>query len=184
MFLVVTLALYPFAKRVTNYPQVVLGFSLALGQLVGAAGMGLDPLLEARSEVIAGMVCLYLSNVVNTIIYDAIYAHQDLKDDVKAGVKSVAVAWRERTKPIICFLAAVEVGLIGGTGYQVGLGTNYFACAVAGTASVLGFMIWSVKLDVPSSCWRWFKWTIWLTGGLLSSGLLAEYLVRISTKAI
>ena len=179
MFLVIMLGLYPFAKRVTNYPQVVLGFSLALGQLVGAAGMGLDPWLETRDEVIAGMGCLYLSNVVNAIIYDAIYAHQDLKDDVKAGVKSVAVAWRERTKPVICFLSAVEVGLIDATGYQLGLGIIYFAFAVVGTASVLGLMIWSVKLDVPSDCWRWFKWTIWLTGGALSSGLLAEYLVRI-----
>ena len=137
--------------------------------------MGLDPSRESRDEVIAGMACLYLSNVVNAIIYDAIYAHQDLKDDVKAGVKSVAVAWRERTKPIICFLAAVEVGLIGAAGYQVGLGIIYFAFAVVGTASVLGFMIWSVELDVPSDCWRWFKWTIWLTGATLSSGLLAEY---------
>lgn len=177
--LVITLGLYPFAKRVTNYPQVVLGFSLALGQLVGAAGMGLDLLHEARNEMAAGMRCLYLSNVVNAIIYDAVYAHQDLKDDIKAGVKSVAVAWRERTKPILCFLSAVEVGLIGVTGYELGLGIIYFVCAVGGTASVLGLMIWSVKLDVSSDCGRWFKWTIWLTGGTLSSGLLAEYLVRI-----
>ena len=177
--LVITLGLYPLAKRVTNYPQVMLGFSLALGQLVGAAGMGLDLLVEARGEVIAGTSCLYLSNVVNAIIYDAVYAHQDLKDDVKAGVKSVAVAWRERTKPVILFLSAVEVGLIGATGYQLGLGIAYFTYAVVGTASVLGFMIWSVRLDVSSDCGRWFKWTIWLTGGTLSSGLLAEYFVRI-----
>ena len=174
--LIFTMGIYPFAKRVTNYPQVVLGFSLALGQLVGAAGMGLDPLQQTSPSIIYAMGCLYLSNVVNAIIYDAVYAHQDLKDDIKAGVKSVAVAWQSRTKPILCFLSAIEVALLGASGYFFDMGILYFASAVAGTATVLGGMIWTVRLDIPEDCWKWFKWSIWLTGTTLSGGLLAEYL--------
>ena len=122
------------------------------------------------------MGCLYLSNVVNAIVYDAVYAHQDLKDDLKAGVKSVAVAWQARTKPILCILSAVEVALLGASGYFFNMGPLYFASAAAGTATVLGSMIWTVQLDVPEDCWKWFKWSIWLTGATLSVGLLAEYL--------
>ncbi|MCJ1374394.1 Para-hydroxybenzoate--polyprenyltransferase, mitochondrial precursor (PHB:polyprenyltransferase) [Loxospora ochrophaea] len=174
--LTVTMGVYPLGKRVTNYPQLVLGFSFALGQLVGTAGMGFDPLRQTQTNIVAAMACFYASNVVNTVIYDAVYAHQDLKDDLKAGVKSVAVAWRDRTKPILYVLAVAEVGFLAAAGRLVDMGIPYFTGAVAGTAAVLGSMLWTVRLDVPEDCWRWFKWTIWLTGGTLSGGLLAEYL--------
>ena len=55
--------------------------------------------------------------------YDnAVYAHQDLKDDLKAGVKSVAVAWRDHSRSIRCLLSTVEVGLLGSVGYLFGIG--------------------------------------------------------------
>lgn len=174
-----TQGLYPFAKRLTNYPQVLLGISLAMGQFVGAAGMGMDLLQLTRREDIAAMGCLYASNIVNTMIYDAVYAHQDLKDDLKAGVKSVAVAWQDHTKPVLCLLSTAEVILLGAAGHLIQLGTIYFASAVFGTAAILCTMIWKVNLEIPSSCWLWFKWTIWLTGAAISGGLLAEYLVLL-----
>lgn len=177
--LVVTQGLYPLAKRVTNYPQALLGISLAMGQFVGAAGMGMDLLHLTRREVIAAMGCLYASNIVNTVIYDAVYAHQDLKDDLKAGVKSVAVAWQDQTKPVLCFLSTVEVILLGAAGYLIQMGSMYFASAVFGTAAMLSTMIWKVNLEIPNSCWLWFKWTIWLTGATVSGGLLGEYLILL-----
>lgn len=177
--LVVSQGLYPFTKRFTDYPQVLLGISLAMGQFVGAAAMGMDMLKLTGREVIAAMGCLYASNIVNTIIYDAVYAHQDLKDDLKAGVMSVAVAWQDHTKPVLCFLSAAEIILIGAAGYLFQMGTMYFVSAVFGTAVILCTMIWKVNLEVPNSCWLWFKWTIWLTGGAISGGLLAEYLISL-----
>ena len=178
ILLTTTMALYPFCKRVTNYPQVVLGFSLGLGQLVGAAGMGLD-IRQQKPHTIAGMGCLYLSNVLNTVIYDAVYAHQDLEDDLRAGVKSVAVAWRDHTKFVLCLISIVEIGLLGAAGYLFGMGFFYHAVAVAGTAGVLGTMIRKVNLHSSDSCWNWFKWTIWLTGATLSMGLLAQYIEQL-----
>lgn len=177
--LVVTQGLYPFAKRLTNYPQVLLGISLAMGQFVGAAGMGMDLLQLTRREDIAAMGCLYASNIVNAMIYDAVYAHQDLKDDLKAGVKSVAVAWQDHTKPVLCLLSTAEVILLGAAGHLIQLGPIYFASAVFGTAAILCTMIWKVNLEIPNSCWLWFKWTICLTGAAISCGLLAEYLVLL-----
>lgn len=178
ILLTATMAVYPLCKRVTHYPQVALGCSFALGQLVGAAGMGLD-VQQQEPYKIAGIGCLYLSNVVNTVIYDAVYAHQDLEDDLKAGVKSVAVAWRDKTKSILCLLSLAEVGLLGAAGFLLGMGFFYYVAAVAGTAEVLATMIRKVRLDVPDSCGNWFKWTIWLTGGTLSLGLLGEYIEQL-----
>ena len=172
------MAVYPLCKRVTHYPQVVLGCSFALGQLVGAAGMGLD-VQQQEPYKVAGIGCLYLSNVVNTVIYDTVYAHQDLEDDLKAGVKSVAVAWRDKTKAILCLLSIAEVGLLGAAGFLLEMGFFYYVAAVAGTAEVLAAMIRKVRLDVPESCGNWLKWTIWLTGGTLSLGLLGEYIERL-----
>lgn len=177
--LVVTMGLYPLAKRVTNYPQVLLGISFAMGQLVGAASMGMDPLQLTQREVIAALGCLYASNVVNPIIYDAVYAHQDLKDDLKVGVKSVAVAWQDYTKPVLCLLSTIEVILLGAAGYLIRMGPLYFSIAVFGTAAVLCTMIWKVNLEIPNSCWLWFERTILLTGATISGGLLAEYLVSL-----
>ena len=180
--LTTTMAFYPLCKRITHYPQVVLGCSLALGQLVGAAGMGLD-IQQQNPYTVAGIGFLYLSNVLNAVIYDAVYAHQDLKDDLKAGVKSVAVAWRDHTKPILCLLSTAEVGLLGSAGHLYGMGFFYYAVAVAGTATVLGTMIRQVNLNSSDSCWNWFKWTIWLTGGTLSSGLFGQYIEQLCKKS-
>ena len=71
ILLTTTMAFYPLCKRVTHYPQVVLGCSLALGQLVGAAGLGLD-IQQQSPYTTAGMGFLYLSNVINAVIYDAV----------------------------------------------------------------------------------------------------------------
>ncbi|MCJ1309050.1 hypothetical protein MMC25_002705 [Agyrium rufum] len=189
----VTMAIYPFCKRVTHYPQIVLGFSLALGQFVGAAATGLDPVsLISRAwqnggiglggwglsgdrgregQIGTAMIYFYGANVLNTIIYDAVYAHQDLADDVKAGVKSVAVAWREKTQPVIMGLAAAEIGLLTAAGYFSGFGSGYFGFAVGGTAAVLGTMVTDVRLDVPESCAKWFGYLLWGTGATISIGL-------------
>lgn len=94
---IVLLALYPFAKRFTDYPQIVLGCQISIGIFMGAAAMEMNavafsPKLTSRenSSRLASMVALYVSNIAWTTIYDTIYAHQDIKDDSKAGVKSMA----------------------------------------------------------------------------------------------
>ncbi|MCJ1436773.1 Para-hydroxybenzoate--polyprenyltransferase, mitochondrial precursor (PHB:polyprenyltransferase) [Xylographa pallens] len=173
------LMIYPFCKRITNFPQVVLGLALGLGQSVGMASLGLDPLAQSSMHVQGAIACLYFSNVVNAMIYDTVYAHQDLKDDLKAGVMSMAVACGGRTREVLTLLSAVEVGLLAVVGYLIGFGPLYFVAAVGGIAAILGTMIVMVDLETPAACMNWFKWTIWLTGAALCTALAGEYVARL-----
>ncbi|CAD6569069.1 MAG: Para-hydroxybenzoate--polyprenyltransferase, mitochondrial precursor (PHB:polyprenyltransferase) [Alectoria sarmentosa] len=173
------MAVYPLCKRVTNFPQVVLGFSLALGQSVGMASLGVDPFPPTSPKVRLALACVYFSNVVNAIIYDTVYAHQDLQDDLKAGVMSMAVACAGQTKKVLSVLGMAEIALLASTGCLLGLGAWFWGAAVGGTAIVLGWMIVTVRLEEAEDCWRWFKWCIWFIGGTLCLGLLGEYAMRL-----
>ena len=113
------------------------------------------------------------------MIYDTVYAHQDLKDDLKAGVMSMAVACGGRTREVLALLSAVEIGLLSIAGHLIGFGPVYFVAAVGGIAAVLGTMIATVDLEKPAACMNWFKWTVWLTGGALCTGLAGEYVARL-----
>lgn len=181
MWLSLTMILYPWCKRFTNYPQVVLGFSLALGQGIGAGTVGWDVLAEKDPWKLIGITSLYLSAVFNAIVYDTVYAHQDLKDDLKAGVKSMAIACLGWTKQWLSFLCFIEVILLVSTGYAMGFGVAYWSITVAGTATVLAYMLLTWKIEDRDDCWYWFCHLIWFTGGTICVGLAGEYLQKLVT---
>lgn len=174
MLLAATMIVYPYCKRVTNFPQIVLGFSLALGQCIGVASLNPDWLFYDDPVSRRAMVCLYLSNVVNAMIYDTVYAHQDLEDDLKAGVMTMAIACRGRSKEVLSFLAVVEVILLSYIGTLLEFSMRYWCLAVGGTIVVLETMLTTVQLKDPQCCWKWFKWSIMLTGSALCAGLVSE----------
>lgn len=179
---IVLLVLYPFAKCFTDYPQVVLGFHISTGIFMGSAAMGLNPLPSLEDNdggFLTSIAALYAANIIWTIIYDTIYAHQDIKDDAKAGVKSMAVTLGDRTKPLLFILALLQVALLIGAGVATGMHTlSYFAVTCVGTLITLMYMIWSVDLRRPDECWWWFRNGFWFTGGAMAGGFLAEYLFR------
>jgi 4-hydroxybenzoate polyprenyltransferase len=86
----VVVAVYPFMKRITNWPQLVLGLAFSWGALMGWAAafgsLGMPALL------------LYCGAVLWTVGYDTIYAHQDKEDDALVGVRSTARLFGGRTK--------------------------------------------------------------------------------------
>ena len=88
---------YPWAKRHTNCPQFVLGFVLAWGIVIGSLAMGVEPFASGsmgsgmKPRVEISTSCLFMASVIWTMIYDTVYAHLDLKDDLKACIKSLAV---------------------------------------------------------------------------------------------
>ncbi|XP_041086548.1 4-hydroxybenzoate polyprenyltransferase, mitochondrial-like isoform X2 [Polyodon spathula] len=97
---------YPLMKRITYWPQLVLGLTFNWGALLG---------WSAIKGSCDWSVCLplYFSGVMWTLVYDTIYAHQDKADDVLVGVKSTALRFQEQTKPWLCgFSAAMLFGLI------------------------------------------------------------------------
>src|SRR6202161_3817720 len=95
---------YPFMKRITYWPQIGLGFAFSWGALRGWAAavgaLGLPPLL------------LYAGSISWVIGYDTVYAHQDREDDALIGIKSTALLFGARTKPMLTLFYALAVFLI------------------------------------------------------------------------
>lgn len=170
-------ASYPLAKRVTYYPQVVLGFTFSWGAIMGFPALGID-LLSNQSALIAAS-CLYASNIAWTVLYDMIYAHMDIRDDVKAGIKSIALKHDAQTKQVLTGLAAVQIGLLATAGLASGAGPIFFIGSCGGALVSLGIMIKRVNLKSVKDCWWWFVNGCWITGGTISFGLAADYLVRL-----
>jgi 4-hydroxybenzoate polyprenyltransferase len=175
LLLVVT---YPLAKRVTYYPQFVLGLTFSWGAIMGFPALGID--LLSNQAALTAASCLYASNVAWTVLYDMIYAHMDIKDDVKAGIKSIALAHENNTKAVLTGLAAVQVGLLAAAGAAVGAGPVFFVGSCGSAAATLAVMIWKVNLKSVSNCWWWFKYGCWFTGGGITAGLVGEYIVQLS----
>jgi len=172
---------YPWAKRHTSFPQIVLGFCLAWGVIMGSLAMKLEPFgigalgLRPRSHVHWSTLCLFLANILWTMIYDTVYAYLDVEDDRKAGIKSMAVRYHHRLKPLLWQLLAAKTLLLLACGWLSEMGVAYYVIAVGGATMALSLMIAKVELKSAASCWWWFSNGFWFAGGALSSGLLAEY---------
>jgi 4-hydroxybenzoate polyprenyltransferase len=147
------LIVYPFAKRVTDFPQVVLGMQLATGLGMGMVGLDADALSNTTYDRKA-MVSFYTANVAWTLVYDFIYAQMDLEDDVKAGVKSMAVRFQKRPKTLLVGIVGVMVCMLGSAGWWQGFGMGYFGVACGGTAGVMVWMLGSIDIRSLDDC-RW-----------------------------
>jgi 4-hydroxybenzoate polyprenyltransferase len=170
-------ALYPLAKRVTHYPQFVLGLTFSWGAMLGFPALGID--LLTNQAALAAAALLYSSNVAWTVLYDMIYAHMDIKDDAKAGIKSIALRHDKETKAVLTGLSVVQIGLLAASGVAAGLGPVFFVGSCGSAAITLGTMIWRVNLKEVKNCWWWFKNGAWYTGGGIALGLTGEYLAHL-----
>jgi 4-hydroxybenzoate polyprenyltransferase len=173
-------ATYPLAKRVTNYPQFVLGMTFSWGAIMGFPALGIDLLADQSALTAAG--ALYASCVAWTVNYDMIYAHMDIKDDVGAGIKSIALRHEHNTRAVLSGLSVIQIGLLAAAGYAAGAGPIFFVTSCGGAAVSLATMIWRVRLKDVQNCWWWFKNGCWWTGGAISLGLLGDYLSRRSEE--
>lgn len=164
---------YPLAKRVTHYPQCVLGLAFSWGAIMGFPALGVDLLANHDALMAAG--ALYTSCIAWTVLYDMIYAHMDIKDDVAAGIKSIALRHEHNTKAVLTGLAVTQVGLLGAAGIAAGCGPVFFIGSCGSAIVSLGIMIWRVRLKNVQNCWWWFKNGCLLTGGGITLGLVGEY---------
>ena len=94
----VIVAVYPFMKRITYWPQVVLGLAFSWGALMGFAVVWAASMRPA--------LVLYAGSIAWVIGYDTIYAHQDREDDALIGIKSTALLFGERTRAAGALLRA------------------------------------------------------------------------------
>src|SRR5499427_3249807 len=139
---------YPFMKRITYWPQIVLGLAFSWGALMGW------PATFARLDPPA--LLLYAGAISWVIGYDTIYAHQDREDDALIGIKSTALLFRERTKPMLALFYALAVALIALAGWSAG-GGLVFALGLLAFAAHLAWQIARLDVDDPVNCLVVFK---------------------------
>lgn len=145
------LALYPFTKRFTDFPQLILGFQVAIGILLGMSAV--DPSAHVNTSYSPqGVAAFYLMNVAWTLVYDTVYAQQDVEDDAKAGVRSMAVRFRDGPRALLTSVVVVQLVMLVMTGVYQGFGAGYYSVAVGGTATSMGWMLVTIDLKQPAEC--------------------------------
>ncbi len=164
----IIVAVYPFMKRITWWPQVVLGLAFSWGALMGFA------VILGRIDLTA--LVLYAGSIAWVIGYDTIYAHQDTEDDALIGVKSTALLFGARTHRALMIFYGLAVVLIG------------VALALAGTrwpawiglAAFAAHLVWQIRrleISDPALCLRLFK-SNRDAGLLLFAGFLVDAVLR------
>lgn len=140
-------ATYPLAKRITWWPQLMLGITFGWGAPMGfAAAAG-----TMRPE---GLV-LYLAAIVWILGYDTIYAHQDREDDALVGVRSTARLFAEKSWAFLAVCYAATLGLLAWAGALAGLGIGFYA-ALAAAGLLLAWQIRRLDIHNPGQCLRLF----------------------------
>jgi 4-hydroxybenzoate polyprenyltransferase len=164
-------AVYPFMKRITWWPQVVLGLAFSWGALMGFA--------VTLGRIDATALLLYGGSIAWVIGYDTIYAHQDAEDDALIGVKSTARLFGAHTHQALVVFYALAVVLIGVAMGLAGAGV----AAWIGLAAFAAHLVWQIarlKIGDPALCLRVFK-SNRDAGLLLFAGLLVDAVLRASS---
>ena len=141
-------AIYPFMKRITYWPQIVLGLAFSYGALMGWPA--------AFGQLDWPAIVLYAGSISWVIGYDTIYAHQDREDDLLIGIKSTALLFGENTRPMLAGFYSGAVVLIGIAGLTAGGGLIF----VLGLIAFAAHLAWQVvRLDINDSahCLKLFK---------------------------
>jgi len=161
-------AIYPFMKRITYWPQVVLGLAFSWGALMGFAA------LLGRIE--APALLLYAGAIAWVIGYDTIYAHQDVEDDALIGIKSTALLFGGRTRTMLALFYALAVVLIGAALALCAVRWPAW-CGLSAFATHLAWQIARLDISDPADCLRLFK-SNRDAGLLLFAGLLMDAIIR------
>ncbi len=166
-FVGVTLAaIYPFMKRFTHLPQVVLGM---------AFGWAIPMAFAAQTGNVPKVAWLmYVINVVWSVVYDTMYAMADREDDIKAGVKSTAILFGDADRVIIGILQGMVLLGLFLLGQQLGLGAAYYM----GLAVVVALGVYQqylIRQREPTQCFKAFLNNNWV-GAAVFAGLVISYL--------
>ena len=141
-------AVYPLAKRVTWWPQLMLGITFGWGAPMGYAA--------AAGRLDGAAAALYLAAIVWILGYDTIYAHQDREDDALIGVRSTARLWGEHSRPFLAACYGATVALLALAGGLAGASWGFFA-ALALPAALLARQVLRLDIHDPGLCLRLFK---------------------------
>src|ERR1700722_5867501 len=141
-------AVYPLAKRVTWWPQLVMGFTFGFGAPMGYAA--------ASGRIDVSWCPLYAAAICWDLGFDTIYAHQDREDDALVGVRSTARLFGERTRPFLAACYAAAVLLFALAGWSAGFGWWFFAALVL-PAGLLARQVVALDIHNPERCLMLFR---------------------------
>ncbi len=144
----VLVATYPLAKRVTWWPQLMLGFTFGWGAPMGYAA--------AAGRIDGAALLLYAAAIFWILGYDTIYAHQDREDDALVGVRSTARLFAERTGPFLMACYGATLVLLALAGWWAGLSAWFFAAMLL-PAWLLARQIRRLDIDDPALCLKLFQ---------------------------
>lgn len=165
LLLVVT---YPLAKRVTWWPQAMLGLTFGWGAPMGYAA--------AAGHLGATPALLYAAAISWILGYDTIYAHQDREDDALIGLGSTARTFGERSRPFLVFCYFLAVAFAG-TAIALAGGRAFAFAGLAGFAAHLAYQVARFDMDDPDGCLTLFR-SNREAGLILFAGLVSDALIR------
>lgn len=159
---------YPYSKRHTYLPQVVLGAAFGWAvPMAFAAQAGTVPPLGWLMYVIA---------IVWATAYDTMYAMVDRKDDLKIGIKSTAILFGELDKLIVGILQAIVLAGLFMVGLQVEMGPFYYM-GLTVAAGMAAYEQWLIRKREPAACFQAFLHNNWL-GMVVFIGVVVDYWIR------
>ncbi|KAJ8081486.1 hypothetical protein PM082_007331 [Marasmius tenuissimus] len=165
--------LYPLMKRVTYWPQAWLGFAMNWGLVVGY-------LTVSGGQWDSQILTLLTGTIGWSILYDTMYAYQDVKDDVKVGIKSTAILFGpNHGRKILTGFASAFLATLYFAGVQNGQGFYYFLFSVGGAGLHLAWQLWTWKQDNWDDCWSKLASNGDL-GTLVWLGLFFDYCVKMA----
>ena len=160
-------SVYPFMKRYTYLPQVVLGAAFAWSVPMAYAAQ--------TNELPSIIWLIYTATVLWTVAYDTMYAMVDREDDIKIGVKSTAILFGQADRAIIAFLQVMVILILCMIGDQSKLGQFYFLSVVV-AATLFVYQQHLIRLRYRDECFQAFLNNNWV-GLVIFVGLVLDFMV-------
>ena len=146
-------AAYPFTKRITHLPQVVLG---------AAFGWSIPMAFAAVMDTVPPIGwLLFIANILWSVIYDTEYAMVDREDDIRAGAKSTAILFGDADLPILGMLMGTFLLAMLFVGQRAALGWPYWT-ALVGAAALFAYQLWLIRHRTKDACLAAFRHNNWL----------------------
>jgi 4-hydroxybenzoate polyprenyltransferase len=165
-FIAVALAsTYPFMKRYTNLPQVVLGAAFSWSIPMAFAAQ--------TGDLPANLWLLYLANLLWTMAYDTKYAMVDREDDLTVGIKSTAILFGQHDRLIIGLLQTTFLILMVIAGDRFSLHMPYYA-ALVGAAALCVYHQYLIRERERDACFKAFLHNNWV-GAVIFAGLVLNF---------
>ena len=158
---------YPFMKRFTHLPQLILGLAFSWGIPMAFAA--------TRNALPTALWWVVLANLLWTVVYDTKYAMVDRDDDLLVGIKSTAVLFGNADRPIIAALQVTTLAVLIWCGLLFHLLWPYYLSLVV-VGLLFGYHLYLIRGQDPAACFKAFKHNNWV-GMTIFLGIAASYAI-------